>query len=84
VLAGLLADCERSTRLAAAQGPATPAAPATALLRFKLLLGDDKPAVLSACVEGALALARDAHIHSAEAPGAHRRAGSPPWRWQRA
>ena len=61
VLAGLLADRERSTRLAAAQGLGDTGRPdATALLRFKLLLGDDEPAVLSACVEALLALARDA------------------------
>ena len=61
VLAGLLSDRERTTRLAAAQALGDAGRPdATALLRFKLLLGDDEPAVLSACCEALFALARDA------------------------
>ncbi len=61
VLATLLADRERTTRLAAAQALGDAGRPdATALLRFKLLLGDEEPAVLSACCEALFALARDA------------------------
>lgn len=61
VLAALLADRERTTRLAAAQALGDAGRPdATALLRFKILLGDDEPAVLSACFEALFALARDA------------------------
>ncbi|HEY0478123.1 MAG TPA: hypothetical protein VGD37_11430 [Kofleriaceae bacterium] len=61
VLASLLADRERTTRLAAAQAIGDAGRPdATALLRFKVLLGDDEPAVLSACLESLFALARDA------------------------
>lgn len=61
VLAALLADRERTARLAAAQALGDAGRPdATALLRFKLLLGDDEPAVLSACCEALFALARDA------------------------
>jgi hypothetical protein len=61
VLAGLLADAQRRTRLAAAQALGDAGRPdATALLRFKVLLGDDEPAVLSACFEAMFGLARDA------------------------
>ena len=61
VLAALLADRERTTRLAAAQALGDSGRrDATALLRFKLLVGDDEPAVLSACCEALFALARDA------------------------
>ena len=61
ILAVLLADRERTTRLAAAQALGDAGRPdATALLRFKILLGDDEPAVLSACFEALFALARDA------------------------
>lgn len=61
VLATLLADRERATRLAAAQALGDAGRPdATALLRFKVLLGDEEPAVLSACLESLFALARDA------------------------
>lgn len=61
VLAVLLADRERTTRLAAAQALGDAGRPdATALLRFKLLLGDEEPAVLSACCEAMFALARSA------------------------
>jgi HEAT repeat protein len=61
VLAALLADRERTTRLAAAQALGDAGRPdATALLRFKLLSGDEEPAVLSACCEALFALARSA------------------------
>ena len=61
VLAGLLGDPERAARLAAAQGLGDSGRPdATALLRFKLLVGDAEPQVLSACLESLFALARDA------------------------
>ncbi len=61
VLAGLLADRERTTRLAAAQGLGDAGRPdATALLRFKVLIGDEEPQVLAACLESLFALARDA------------------------
>ena len=61
VLAGLLADGQRTTRLAAAQALGDAGRPdATALLRFKVLRGDDEPAVLSACFEALFALAREA------------------------
>lgn len=60
VLAGLLADPQRTTRLAAAQALGDAGRPdASALLRFKILLGDEEPAVLSACFEALFALARD-------------------------
>jgi hypothetical protein len=61
VVAALLADRERTTRIAAAQALGDAGRPdATALLRFKLRVGDDEPAVLSACCEALFALARDA------------------------
>jgi len=61
VLAKLLADSERATRAAAAQGLGDAGRPdATALLRFKVLIGDSEPAVLAACLEAMFALARDA------------------------
>jgi HEAT repeat protein len=61
VLAGLLADGDRTARLAAAQALGDAGRPdATALLRFKLLSGDDEPQVLSACIESLFGLARDA------------------------
>jgi len=61
VLATLLADPERTTRLAAAQALGDAGRPdATALLRFKILAGDAEPAVLAACIEALFALARDA------------------------
>lgn len=61
VIAGLLADRQRTTRLAAAQALGDAGRPdATALLRFKLLIGDEEPAVLAACFEAMFALARDA------------------------
>jgi hypothetical protein len=59
-LSVLLADGERSARLGAAQALGDAGRPdATALLRFKILLGDSEPAVLSACLEALFALARD-------------------------
>jgi len=61
VLAGLLGDRERTTRLAAAQALGDAGRPdATALLRFKVLLGDEEPQVLAACLESLFGLARDA------------------------
>jgi hypothetical protein len=61
VLAALLADRERATRIAAAQALGDAGRPdATALLRFKILLGDAEPAVLAACFEAMFSLARDA------------------------
>src|SRR5882724_5468794 len=50
VLAALLADRERTARIAAAQGLGDAGRPdATALLRFKVLSGDPEPEVLAAC-----------------------------------
>ena len=61
VLARLLADPERATRTAAARGIADAGRPdAAALIRYKLLVGDDDGEVLAACVEALLHLARDA------------------------
>jgi hypothetical protein len=61
VLAGPLADSQRTTRIAAARALGDAGRPdATALLRFKVLLGNEEPAVLSACFEALFALARDA------------------------
>jgi HEAT repeat protein len=61
VLAVLLADPQRLARIAAAQALGDVGRPdATALLRFKLLTGDDERQVLSACIEALFALARDA------------------------
>jgi hypothetical protein len=61
VLATLLADPQRTTRLGAAQALGDAGRrDATALLRFKVLIGDPEPAVLAACIESLLALARDA------------------------
>jgi len=61
VLAALLGDPERTARIAAAQALGDAGRPdATALLRFKVLAGDDEPQVLAACVESLFALARDA------------------------
>jgi hypothetical protein len=60
VLAGLLADRERATRAAAARGLGDAGRPdASALLRYKLLAGDEDPDVLAACAEALLALSRD-------------------------
>lgn len=60
VLAGLLADPQRAARAAAARGIGdSRRRDATAVLRLKLLIGDDEPAVLSACIESLFALARD-------------------------
>jgi len=61
VLADLLADPERTTRVAAAQALGDAGRPdATALLRFKVRAGDEEPAVLAACFESLFALAREA------------------------
>ena len=61
VLAGLLCDKQRATRIAAAQALGDAGRPdASALLRFKLLIGDEEPQVLSACLEALFALARAA------------------------
>ena len=62
VLAALLADRWRNTRIAAAQSVAlTGRIDATALLRFKLLaVGDNEPEVIAQCFDSLFALARDA------------------------
>jgi hypothetical protein len=61
VLATLLADPEHRTRTGAARGLGDSGRlEATALLRFKLLIGDDEPDVLTACAESLLSLAREA------------------------
>ena len=58
VIADLLADPERITRVAAAQALGDAGRPdATALLRYKLRLGDPEPEVLAACVASMLVLA---------------------------
>jgi len=60
VLADLLADRERTARVAAAQGLGEAGHPdAAALLRFKIRIGDPEPEVLTACVESLLQLARE-------------------------
>jgi HEAT repeat protein len=60
VLADLLADPERTARLAAAQGLGEAGHPdAAALLRYKVRIGDPEPEVLTACVESLLQLARE-------------------------
>jgi hypothetical protein len=57
VLAELLADGERVARVAAARGLGGAGRPdASALLRYKLLIGDDEPEVLAACCESLLGL----------------------------
>lgn len=59
VLADLLADPERTARVAAAQGIGDAGHPdAAALLRYKIRAGDPEPEVLTACVESLLHLAR--------------------------
>ncbi|HEX2688738.1 MAG TPA: HEAT repeat domain-containing protein [Kofleriaceae bacterium] len=61
VLAELLGDPQRTTRLAAAQAIGDAGRPdATAVLRFKVLAGDAEPQVLAACLESLFALAREA------------------------
>jgi HEAT repeat protein len=61
VLADLLADPERTARIAAAQGLGEAGHPdAAALLRYKVRIGDPEPEVLTACVESLLPLARPA------------------------
>ncbi len=60
VLADLLADRERTARIAAAQGLGDAGHPdAAALLRYKVRIGDPEPEVLTACVESLLQLARE-------------------------
>lgn len=60
VLAELLADRERMARIAAAQGIGDAGREGgAALLRYKLLQGDDEPEVLSAACESLLHLQRD-------------------------
>lgn len=63
VLARLLADPERTARIAAAQGLGDAGRPdASALLRYKIAEGDDEPEVLSAAIESVLSLAREASV----------------------
>lgn len=63
VLAGLLADKERTTRVAAARGIGDSGRiDGTALLRYKLLVGEADGEVLAACFESLLALNRDGSI----------------------
>jgi hypothetical protein len=60
VLADLLADRERTTRIAAAQGLGDAGHPdAAAVLRYKVRIGDPEPEVLTACLESLLHLARE-------------------------
>jgi hypothetical protein len=59
VLADLLHDPQRTVRIAAAQGLGDAGRPdATALLRFKVMLGDAEGEVLAACLESMMSLAR--------------------------
>jgi hypothetical protein len=63
VLAELLADPDRTARAGAARALGdTSRVEATALLRHKALIGDDEPAVLTACVGSLLALAPEASL----------------------
>lgn len=63
VLAALLADRERTARVAAAQGFGDAGRPdAAAVLRYKLLQGDPESEVLSACCESLLALQREGAV----------------------
>jgi hypothetical protein len=63
VLAELLADRERIARAAAARGLGDAGrVDAAALLRFKLLTGDDEPEVLSQCCESLLHLQREGAV----------------------
>lgn len=63
VLADLLVDTERVTRIAAAQAIGdSRRADGSALLRLKLHVGDTDPEVLSACVESMLALACESSL----------------------
>jgi len=63
VLARLLADAEHRTRAAAAQALGDSGRPdASALLRYKLLIGDADGEVLGTCAESLLALQRDAAV----------------------
>ncbi len=61
VIAELMVDPQRVTRVAAAQAAGDTGRPdAAALLRLKVLTGDAEAEVLAACVESMLSLARDA------------------------
>ena len=61
VLVELLNDPERQARSAAAKGLGDAGRPdASALLRYKILVGDDEPDVIAACVESLLHLEREA------------------------
>jgi len=63
VAAELLADRERTARVAAAQALGDSGHPdATAVLRFKALTGDPEPEVLGACFASLLALAPEASL----------------------
>jgi len=63
VLAELLADPERAARAAAAQALGDAGRPdASALLRYKVLVGDPEPAVLAACFASLLALGGEGAI----------------------
>lgn len=63
VLAELLADRQRMARTAAAQALGDSGRPdATALLRYKVRIGDDEPAVIAACLGSLLALAPSASL----------------------
>ncbi|MBA3538724.1 MAG: hypothetical protein H0T79_03785, partial [Deltaproteobacteria bacterium] len=63
VLARLLADPERTPRIAAAQGLGDAGRPdASALLRYKVAEGDEESDVLSAAVDSLLSLAREPAI----------------------
>lgn len=58
VLADLLADPERAARAAAAQALGDTGRPdASALLRYKVRIGDPEPEVIAACLDSLLALA---------------------------
>jgi len=61
VLVELLNDRERQARSAAAKGLGDAGRPdASALLRYKMLVGDNEPDVIAACVESLLVLEREA------------------------
>ncbi|HWM87559.1 MAG TPA: HEAT repeat domain-containing protein [Kofleriaceae bacterium] len=63
ILAELLADPEQAARAGAAQGLGDSGrADAIPLLRFKALVGDPEPAVMSACFSALLALAADSSL----------------------
>ena len=62
VLATLLTDDRRTTRIAAARGLGASRPDASALLRFKILTGDPDPDVIAACIESLLGLARESSL----------------------